>query len=256
MNEPKYQFERSTLGELECGIVRPVDREAQIECLAVLCHGFGAGGDDLVGLAGEVLQVLPPDHNVMMVFPAAPLSLEDQGMPGGRAWWLLSIQRLISALEDGRFELVREEEPAGIDDARQKLCVCIETALQMSDLDASRLLLGGFSQGAMLSMDVACRGLPTPPAAMCLYSGCLICERQWRSTASKLESTDIFQSHGRLDPVLPLQTGKWLTELLAACGCNVDYFEFNGVHTIPMEAIEKTAHQMTKLCQSAGQGSN
>jgi phospholipase/carboxylesterase len=236
-----YQFERQRLGALECGIVRPADTKTPIRSLAVLCHGFGAGGDDLVGLASEMLQISPNDGAAMMVFPAAPLSLDDEGMPGGRAWWMLSIQRLMSAIDDGHYEQVREEVPNGIDDAREKLTGTIEAAMEIAQVDNKRLLLGGFSQGAMLSVDTAIRGLAEPPAAMCLFSGCLICEKQWRRGISRLSSTKIFQSHGRIDPVLPLQTGLWLRDLLQESKCTLDFHEFNGVHTIPMHAIEKAA---------------
>ena len=183
----------------------------------------------------------------VLIFPQAPISLADQGMPGGNAWWLLSIQRLLSALEDGRFEEVKEEVPSGIDDAREKLVEMIELSLQRYDLDERNLLLGGFSQGSMLSMDTVLRGLNTPPAKLVLYSSCLICERQWKPLASRLKDTEIFQSHGSLDPVLPLQTGKWLKDMLVEAGCSVAFHEFNGVHTIPTEALTATARMMADL---------
>ena len=189
LNSPTYKFEREKLGQLDCGIVCPTDADAEISSVAVLAHGYGAGGDDLVGLANELLQIAPLDNPTMLVFPAAPHSLEDEGIPGGRAWWKLSIQRLISAIESGQYELVREEEPSGIDEARQMLVETVQLALDRCKLDASKLLLGGFSQGAMLSMDVACRGLEEPPAGLCLYSACLICERQWQPRAEKLQHT-------------------------------------------------------------------
>ncbi|MEM8735848.1 MAG: hypothetical protein AAGG44_16585, partial [Planctomycetota bacterium] len=244
-----YQFERQQLGPLECGIVRPADQETPIRSLAVLCHGFGAGGDDLVGLASEILQMAPNDGASMMVFPAAPLSLDDEGMPGGRAWWMFSIQKLMSAIEDGRYEQIRDSIPPGIDDAREKLVGTIQAAMELAGVDEQRLLLGGFSQGAMLSVDTAIRGLEKPPAALSLLSGCLICEKQWKQNAGRLTDCDIFQSHGSLDPVLPLTTGKWLRDLLVNAECKVDYFEFAGVHTIPMQAIEKTAAMFAKLHQ-------
>ncbi|MCA9134883.1 MAG: hypothetical protein KDA45_17060 [Planctomycetales bacterium] len=247
MNQPQYQATRQRLGELDCVVVRPIDTDVKIQALAIFCHGFGAGGDDLVGLAGELLQQADCEAGRMLVFPAAPLSLEAQGMAGGRAWWLLSIQRLISALDEGRFEQVREEVPEGIEAAREKLCGTIQLALEQCQLDASRLLLGGFSQGAMLAVETALRGLPQPPRQLCLYSGALICERLWKPQTHKLQNTQILQSHGRLDPILPLQTGLWLRELLQGDDRQVDFVEFDGPHTIPYEAIERTAAMLAAL---------
>lgn len=249
-----YQFERETLGSLPCGIVRPQDDSQRIHCLAIFCHGFGAGGDDLVGLAPELLQRSGVDNETArgtaLVFPEAPLDLAEQGMPGGRAWWLLSIQRLLSALEEGHYERVREEVPEGIDEARSALLESIELLLGRYDLDESRLILGGFSQGAMLATDTALRGLKHPPAGLVLYSGCLICERVWKPLAERLRSTQILQSHGSLDPILPLQTGKWLAGMLRDAGCEVDFTEFPGVHTIPSEALSKSAELLTRMMAS------
>ncbi len=246
MSPIRYRAVREQLGTLDCVVISPESAQASV-AVGVFCHGFGAGGEDLVGLAAEILQVASPQRPVTLVCPAAPLSLDDQGMPGSRAWWLLSIQRLISALEEGRYEQVREEVPEGIVEARDQLSATIDIALKRSGLNESHLLLGGFSQGAMLSVETALLGLPHAPRQLCLYSGALICETRWKPVASRLNATTIFQSHGRMDPILPLQTGEWLCEMLKTAGCDVKFLEFNGPHTIPMAAIEQTAAMLAVL---------
>ncbi len=250
LSTPAYQFSRERLGSLDCGVVRPVDQGRKIRSLAVFCHGFGAGGDDLVGLAGELLQLANLEEATMLLFPAAPLSLEAEGIPGGRAWWNLSVQRLLNAMEAGHFEAIREEIPAGIDSAREMLVEAIQHGLEKAGLDEQRLLLGGFSQGAMLCVDTALRGLARPPAMLHLFSACLICESKWKPLAGNLRSTRVLQSHGRLDQVLPFQTGIWLAEMLQEAGCSVEMIEFNGVHTIPYEVIERAAGMLSELTDS------
>ena len=247
-----YQARRERLGSLDCVVVSPnfadaPDASPQIAGLAVFCHGFGAGGDDLVGLAGELLQMVATDQPLMLVFPAAPLSLEPHGMPGGRAWWMLSVQRLISAMEEGRFEQIRAEVPEEIDAARESLTAVIDIALERCGLTAKQLLLGGFSQGAMLAVDTAIRGLSQPPAQLCLFSGALICEPLWKPQVSRLQGTEVFQSHGRFDQILPLQTGLWLRDFLRAAPTSVDFVQFDGPHTIPSEALERTAAMLSRL---------
>lgn len=245
MNQLNYRAERTRIGALDCIVVAPaVANDAApppITTLGVFCHGFGAGGEDLVGLASELLSGSTSAGAVQLVFPAAPLSLDDQGMPGGRAWWLLSIQRLISAMEAGHYEQIRQEVPPGIDEARDQLTEVIEISLERAGLTSQQLLLGGFSQGAMLAVETSLRGLQQPPAKLCLYSGALICEQYWKPAASKLAQTQILQSHGRFDPILPLQAGRWLRDMLQSAECTVDFIEFSGPHTIPQEAIERTA---------------
>lgn len=246
LNSLKYRAVRERLGQLDCVTIRP-DADVPSVAIGVFCHGFGAGGDDLVGLASELLEIAAPPQPITLVFPAAVLDLSDQGMPGGRAWWHLSIQRLLSAMDEGRYEQIRGEVPEGIDHARQLLCETIHLALDRENLDASRLLLGGFSQGAMLAMEASCLGLAQPPAQLVLYSGALICEQRWKPVTNKLKSTEILQSHGSLDPILPLQTGIWLRELLESAGGQVKFIQFAGPHTIPSSAIENTAQMLLRL---------
>ncbi|MCA9130653.1 MAG: hypothetical protein KDB22_26380 [Planctomycetales bacterium] len=253
MSSLRYRAHREKIGELNHVLVTAENEAGDLVppvALAVFCHGFGAGGDDLVGLAGELLQMSATENPLALAFPAAPISLESQGMPGSRAWWLLSIQRLINALDDGRFDEIRQEVPEGISEARTQLTDSIEQLLQRYRLDEKQLLLGGFSQGAMLSVETACHGLKSPPAALCLYSGALICESRWRSVATRLADTKILQSHGSLDMVLPLQTGIWLRDMLLEAGAEVDFVEFYGPHTIAPAAIEKTGVLLSQLAES------
>ena len=150
-------------------------------------------------------------------------------------------------MESGQFEQIREEVPEGLDEARESLTETISIALDGVKLSERNLLLGGFSQGAMLAMDTACRGLKDPPAALCLYSGALICERFWKANAARLSACNIVQSHGRQDPILPFTAGAWLRDLLLNAKCKVDFIDFNGPHTIPMAAIERTARLLAAV---------
>ncbi|MGV3621849.1 MAG: phospholipase, partial [Archangium sp.] len=63
----------------------------------ILCHGFGAPGDDLVGLAPELVKLQPSLKSVRFYFPAAPINLGELGWGDARAWWLIdmaAVQRL------------------------------------------------------------------------------------------------------------------------------------------------------------------
>ena len=48
--------------------------------------------------------------------------------------------------------------------------------------DENPLVLGGFSQGAMLAMDTALRGSIAPPQLLIQFSGTVICRPQWQHT--------------------------------------------------------------------------
>lgn len=242
--EIQYRSHSRQIGQLNCIVI---ESALPPKAIAVFAHGFGAPGDDLAGLAGDYLEALQAQEPVQLIFPAALLSLADEGFGDGRAWWKLSVQRLLAALEQGQYELVKEESPPGIDAARDALTEVIEQSLAKAGLAHDKLLLGGFSQGAMLAVEVACLGLQAPPAAMALYSGCLIRYRQWKEKVARLKDTRILQSHGSMDPILPLRTGMWLYDMLIEGGCQVDFKQFPGPHTISGEAIEGTAALLDDL---------
>src|SRR4051812_28398647 len=86
---------------------------------AVLLHGFGAPGEDLVPLA-EVLQ-----GPVRYVFPAAPLELG--GLYGdARAWWLLDLAALEQELHAGKPRDRSGELPDGLPAARDHIVRLLE----------------------------------------------------------------------------------------------------------------------------------
>ena len=240
----RYRTQLKRIGELDCTVVSTDQPPAAI---GILCHGFGAPGDDLVGLAPDLLQARAGSEPVELIFPSGLLSLADEGFPEGRAWWRLSIQRLLSIMEQGQYELIRQESPPGIEAAQSALSHVVEEALARTGLPSRQLLLGGFSQGAMVAMECACCAMPAAPGAMALFSGCLIREKQWRAGVNKLAGTKILQSHGELDPILPLRTGVWLRDMLIESGCHVDFRQFVGPHTICWEAIEGTAGLLDDL---------
>ena len=144
------------------------------------------------------------------------------------------------------FDKMRDAVPDGIDEAREALCECIRQCKEKMKWPEVPLVLGGFSQGAMLTVDTALRGSVGPITGMLVFSGALICESLWRSAAKNNPlKIPVVQCHGRIDQVLPISTGRWLHELLCDIGCYVEMIEFNGPHTIPGEATKLAARMLS-----------
>lgn len=236
---------RVRYGQLNC---IQVDCGDAPEVLVVALHGYGAPGEDLVPIAENWIQVLgDAASKVRFLFPAALLSLADQGMPGARAWWPLNMQRLMDLVAAEDYMELCVHEPPGIDAARSALTTSLNEAMTELGIDESKLVLGGFSQGAMLSMDVAVRGLQHPPAGLFLYSGMLICEQAWKAGSSRLVNTYTIQSHGSFDPILPFAVGEALYAMLKVAGVPIEFFPFEGPHTLTLAALDATAKVISNL---------
>jgi phospholipase/carboxylesterase len=207
----------------------------------ILCHGFGATGTDLVSLGPELLRLKPElSSSVRFFFPEAPLALDELGMHGSRAWWPLDVERLTAAIEQGELRDLRNETPPGLVEAREKLLALVEQIRESTGLETARVVFGGFSQGAMLTTDVALR-LPERPAGLCIFSGTLLCQQEWRELVVRRGPLPVLQSHGRQDPLLPFPAAEQLCELMTEAGMPVQFIPFDGPHTIPFAAIEQLA---------------
>lgn len=224
------------IGDLNCRMLGSQTPER----VAILCHGYGAPGTDLVGLGPAMLEREPALHDTLFVFPAAPLSLGGPAFFESRAWWELDVAAIERAMARGEFREFRTELPDGLAAARHGLLAVVEEILRTTGLGMDRLVLGGFSQGAMLATDLTLR-LEEAPAGLCVLSGTLLCENEWSSRASMRTQLPILQSHGRQDPILPFQGAVWLQEMLEGAGMTVEFHPFDGPHTIPESVLTATA---------------
>lgn len=221
-----------TLGGLDCVLFAPPGGRAQ--GLAVFCHGFGAPGDDLVPLGAEILAAAGTE-SLALLFPAAPRSLEDQGMPAGRAWWPLDLSRLATGAPLDAGELARRVPP-GSAEAAAALREAVTACAGRLGLAPERVVLGGFSQGAMVACECAFRS-GEGWAGLCLLSGAPLDLARWGRQAAALAGRPVLQTHGRMDPVLPYEGAELVRDTLTAAGLRVDFRPFMGGHTIPPEAL-------------------
>lgn len=224
--------QRLEIAGLTVRMIGPAD--AALTC--VLLHGFGAPGDDLVPLADELAVA-----NVRFVFPAAPLELG--GLYGdSRAWWMLDLAKLERELAAGTPRDRRTEIPEGLPQVREQVMRLLDQLSARFSIPADKLVLGGFSQGAMLSLDVALHR-EIKPAALLLMSGTLLAESEWSPRMASLAGIPIVQSHGRSDMILPYSIAEVLRDQLQQAGAAVEWVPFVGGHEIP-RAVLAAAKQL------------
>jgi phospholipase/carboxylesterase len=227
---------RTQLGELDAVVVEPDGGGADLQ--VVLCHGFGAPGDDLVPLAQELAQWVPAlGQRCRFAFLQAPLTLADLGMPQGRAWWYLEVEVLAGRRN---WEEFVQAVPDGLPRARRLLHAAVDEFVQLTGVPWGKTVLGGFSQGAMLTTDL-CLRLEERPAGLCILSGTLLSARAWRERALGRAGLPCFMSHGTADPLLPFEVAERLRELLLEASWPVEFVSFPGGHGLSGEVLQRLA---------------
>lgn len=202
--------------------------------VVVLLHGFGAPGTDLVGLAEE----LGGPQNTRFVFPEAP-EVADVGMPPpyeGRAWWQIDMLNLQLAVMERNWEALAAHVPEGLVHARATLEAFLSALDTRLGLAGAPLVLGGFSQGAMLTCDVALHS-ERRFAGLLLFSGSIIAEADWLARFEEQPPISVFQSHGRQDPILPFPLAEQLHRHFVARRWQARWVPFDGGHGISGEAL-------------------
>jgi phospholipase/carboxylesterase len=225
-------MKRAKIAGLDVVLTGGIDREGGgTGPLVVLMHGFGAPGDDLVGLH----RVMRVPRTTRFAFPAAPH--ETHMMPGAdsRAWWMIDMAEMQNAIASGDLHAMTERDPDGLDDARARIDALL-TEIRAT-LSPSALVLGGFSQGSMLALDVALR-TSQKIDALAILSGTLLARDIWIPKFKTLEGKRVFQSHGRQDPILPFAIAEELSQELGKAGALTSFTPFRGGHEIPSQVLD------------------
>jgi phospholipase/carboxylesterase len=176
--------------------------------LVVLCHGYGADGNDLIGLAPHWQRDLP---TAAFVAPNAPERCA--GSPNGFQWFP------ISRLDPGEMQ-------RGVEAAAGALDAFLDAELARLELPPERLALVGFSQGTMMALQVGLRR-PVKPAAIIGYSGMLA--RGVALEALPPDTPPILLVHGDADQMIPPQAMMASAMMLGAAGATVQWHIAPGV---------------------------
>jgi phospholipase/carboxylesterase len=185
--------------------------------LVVFLHGYGADGNDLIGLGREWARLLP---HAAFVSPHAP---EPCGaVPMGRQWFNLTFRDAT--------EMVR-----GVKHAAPALNAFLDAELKRHNLPARALGLVGFSQGTMMALGVGLARNP-PPAAIVGYSGALATVEALPKDPGTAPA--ILLVHGDMDEVIPVDAMFIAREQLAQAGIAVEWHVAQGIgHGIDAEGL-------------------
>jgi phospholipase/carboxylesterase len=209
--------------------------------LVLLLHGFGAPGDDLLSLADE----LDVPTGTRFVIPEGPLTLSF-GPSDARAWWLIDMARIAADRAAGRIRDLSNEIPRGLAPARETMLAFLKEVERTFGADPHKTVLGGFSQGAMLSCDVMLQS-DHPYAGLVQLSGNLLAQQIWGPLIPKRKGMPVFQSHGMQDEILPYVGAERLRDTLSQSGLAVEWHKFRGGHEIPEPVLQRLGVFLTKV---------
>jgi phospholipase/carboxylesterase len=186
--------------------------------LVVFLHGYGANGDDLIGIGREWAPALP---STAFVSPNAPQLCA--GAPMGRQWFPLTMRN-------------PHEFARGVAAARPGLDAFLDAELSRHGLDESSCALVGFSQGTMLALHAGllrARRL----AGILGFSGLLADPNALKT--GPVQKPPILLIHGDRDDLIPVAAIFSAAQGLAAAEIPVEWHISPGVpHGIGPDGLE------------------
>ena len=199
---------------LETTSISPLSKNRPQQAI-ILCHGYGGDGKDISALAINWQRFLP---DAIFLCPNAPEVCAIN--PQGYQWFDLTSEKEEIILEKS---LIAEE----------KLNTFLNQVSDNLQLESSNLMLVGFSQGCMISIQV---GLKRKKQINCLigYSGKVINQKHLSENINS--KPKIFLMHGENDTIVPPTHLLEAKEYLKKCGINIKTKMFkNCEHKIPVE---------------------
>lgn len=180
--------------------------------LLLLLHGYGSDENDLFSFASEL-----PEH-YFIISARAPITMQ----PYGNAWYAITIDH----------EGVKTSDNDMAVTSRDLITSFITEAVEAYDLDPFNVTLLGFSQGTILSYAVALT-YPEKVKNVIGLSGYINEEIIDVKSAASYAHLNIYNSHGTVDQVIPIDAARKTPEYLKNLGIESSLSEFpvgHGVH--------------------------
>lgn len=222
------------LGKIHCQEINHDDDAPWV----IFFHGYGADCNDLFPL-GEVIST---KQTLNWLFPNGPLEVPIGPAWTGRAWWNIDMMEVQRAMERGEHRDFTNETPKGLDKSFDK---AMEMIKQLR-VPWNKIVLGGFSQGAMLATELYLRA-PETPAGLVIMSGTLLHQEEWKKLIPARSGERFFQSHGESDGVLGFKQAQKLETLLTQNGMKGSLMSFRGGHEIPQPVLMKIGQYLDAI---------
>ncbi len=182
---------------------------ATAEGLLVVHHGRGSDERDLIALA----DLLDPQGRLHFASPRGPLQLP--GAPGHH-WYVVP---RVGYPDHDTFHA-----------AYDALAGFHDQLWERTGLGPERTVLGGFSQGTVMSYSTGLGKDRPAVAGLLAYSGFIPTVDGWEPDFRGRERTKVFIAHGRRDPVMDIGFAHRARDLIEGGGLEVEYHESDAGH--------------------------
>ena len=198
--------------------------------MVILLHGYGANMGDLAGLSGAL-----DASGYIYAMPNAPVELQVGFGMVGYAW----------------ADPPQGGEGSGMDASDERLSVFFDEVMARYGVEAGNAVLGGFSQGAMMSYRLGLVRPETFRALVCL-SGVVPDADVLRQRLPADRGQPIFMSHGREDMVIPVEGARRSLRFLRGEGYAPEYREYDMGHEISAEVLGDLTPWLRRVLPPAG----
>jgi len=210
-----------SISPLERILIEP--KTAATACVIWL-HGLGDSGDGFAPIV-PVLD-LPSNHSIRFIFPHAP----EQPVTINQGYVMRSWYDIKS------MDLHNRADMAGVLESERSVLALIQEQID-SGIDASNIVLAGFSQGGVLSLFTALRYPEKLAGILALSCYLPTADVLPENCHSANKATAILQHHGEQDGVVPFSAGKMAHQLLIDNGYKSQWQSYAMEHSILPEQI-------------------
>ncbi|HKO87680.1 MAG TPA: alpha/beta hydrolase [Burkholderiales bacterium] len=196
-------------------------------------HGLGADGNDFVPIVGE-LEL--PSTPIRFVFPHAPM----QAVTINNGYVMRAWYDVLSS------DFARRTDAEGVR-ASQALIEALIARERARGIDASRIVLAGFSQGGAMALHTGLCHQERLAGVMVLSSYVPIPDALPTEAHASNRDVPIFMAHGRSDPIIPLSAAVQSRDLLLRLNYAVEWHDYDMPHSVNMEELDHIGAWLRKV---------
>ena len=196
--------------------------------LVVLLHGYGSHMGDLAGLCQAI-----DGRKYLYALPNAPIPLQIGPGTVGYAW-------------------ADPPESGSVEAAVERLEAFFESVVDRYAVEPGRAVLGGFSQGGMVTYQW---GLPNPD----LFLGLVVLSSKVLDRGILMErlpvdrAQSVFVAHGTTDSMISVQDARESREFLKTQGYTPEYREYEMGHEINQDVLADVVPWIHRILGDGGE---